>query len=115
MGKASPWSVRVSLHRTCWSGSKNLAAERCDRGEVVVSGGAKGVDLAAITGALDAGGQAIAILPNDLGKVAIAKSFRQHILNGDLLLLSSTSPKHPSRCGAPWNATNTFMPWLNKP
>ena len=72
---------------------KDLAAERCSQGEVVVSGGAKGVDLAAITGALDAGGQAIAILPSDLGKVAIAKSFRQHILNGDLLLLSSNEPK----------------------
>lgn len=72
---------------------KNLAAERSNQGEVVVSGGAKGVDLAAITGALDAGGQAIAVLPNDLGKVAIAKSFRQHILNGDLLLISSNEPK----------------------
>ena len=72
-----------------------LAKERVLAGEVIVSGGAKGVDLAAITGALESGGSAIAVLPNDLSRVALSKSFRPYILSDRLLLLSAADPSAP--------------------
>lgn len=73
-----------------WSAA--LAKERVAAGEAIISGGAKGVDLAAIMGALESGGSAVAFLPNDLSRVALSKSFRPHILSDKLLLLSAADP-----------------------
>lgn len=70
-----------------------LAAERVAMGEVVVSGGAKGVDLAAMMGALDAGGGCVGVVANDLAKLSVSKSFRPHLKSGKLLLLSASDPE----------------------
>lgn len=73
-----------------WTAS--LAAERVAMGEVVVSGGAKGVDLAAMMGALDAGGGSVGLVANDLAKLTVSKAFRPHLKSGNLLLLSASDP-----------------------
>lgn len=61
-------------------------------GYAVVSGGARGVDEAAMLGALEAGGTAVGILADSLLRAATARKWRDGLLSGDLVL---ASPYHP--------------------
>jgi predicted Rossmann fold nucleotide-binding protein DprA/Smf involved in DNA uptake len=66
---------------------------RCgDEGMNAVSGGARGVDRAAMMGALDSGGSAIGVLADSLEKSIRARDVRQFLLEGQLVLLSSALP-----------------------
>jgi len=65
----------------------------CARGALpVVSGGAKGVDLASMGSALEAGGVAIGILAENLLRRSVASDARSALSDGRLLLIS---PYHP--------------------
>jgi hypothetical protein len=92
---------------------QELAAERVALGEVVVSGGAKGVDLAAMVGALEAGGGSIGLLANDLAKLALSKPFRTPLREGNLLLLSASEPEERFKA---WKAMerNKFIYSMSK-
>lgn len=66
---------------------------RC--GLVVVTGGARGVDLAALHGALEAGGRAIVVLPMGLGSteaIRFARRYERYLATGKLLVLSEQPP-----------------------
>lgn len=61
-------------------------------GVVIVSGAAKGVDETAMLGSLAAGGCAIGVVADSLEKMSARPIWRQALLDGRLLLLSSDPP-----------------------
>jgi predicted Rossmann fold nucleotide-binding protein DprA/Smf involved in DNA uptake len=58
----------------------------------VVSGGARGVDQAAMLSVLEAGGTSIGVLADSLTKVAVNGKYRSSIQEGRLTLISSYDP-----------------------
>ena len=71
----------------------DVAARVVATGRVVVSGGARGVDQAAMNGALSAGGQAIGVLADRLEKTSMNREHRNLVLDGRLLLVSPYDPQ----------------------
>ncbi len=65
------------------------AAAQC----TVISGGARGVDQAAVHGALTAGGTAVGVLADSLERAAIARENREALMAGRLVLISPYDPK----------------------
>jgi len=61
-------------------------------GVTIISGGAKGVDRAAMQGSLDAGGAAVGVLAEHLLKLAVAPDCREPIREGQLTLISLVDP-----------------------
>lgn len=59
---------------------------------VITSGAAKGVDEAAMLGSLQAGGSAIGVVADSLEKLCAKPIWRQALIDGRLLLLSSEAP-----------------------
>ena len=62
------------------------------QGIQVVSGGARGVDQAAMLAVLEAGGTALGILADSLSKIAVAGKYRAGIKEGRLTLVSTYDP-----------------------
>lgn len=61
-------------------------------GVVIASGAAKGVDETAMLGSLTAGGRAMGVVADSLEKLSARPIWRQALLDGRLLLLSSEAP-----------------------
>lgn len=61
-------------------------------GRTLVSGGAKGIDQAAMRGALEAGGKASGVLADSLEKTTMNREHRNLLLNGQLVLISPYDP-----------------------
>ena len=60
--------------------------------KMLVSGGAKGIDQAAMRGALEAGGHSCGVLADSLEKTAMNREHRNLILEGQLVLISPYDP-----------------------
>ena len=73
--------------------ARTFGVQAADAGMTVVTGGARGVDRAAMNGALDADGCAIGILTNGLSSAAIAPDNRIPIGEERLLLISPFDPE----------------------
>jgi len=73
--------------------TRQLGAEIVTQGYSVVSGGARGVDEAAMTGALEKEGTVIGILAENLLRAATSSKYRQALLASDLVLISSFNPE----------------------
>ena len=58
----------------------------------LISGGARGVDQAAMRGALEAGGSVLGVLANDLQRAAMRPEHRDVLLDGRLTLISPMTP-----------------------
>jgi predicted Rossmann fold nucleotide-binding protein DprA/Smf involved in DNA uptake len=58
----------------------------------VVSGGARGIDQAAMRGSLGGGGRAIGVLADNLGRAALNRDHRDLLMNGNLVLVSPFDP-----------------------
>lgn len=68
-------------------------ANRCaQQSWTVISGGAKGVDRAAMLGALEEGGTCVGVLAADLARTATLPALREYLLSDKLCLVS---PYHP--------------------
>lgn len=65
-------------------------AARADR--PIVSGGAKGIDQAAMRGALEAGGRACGVLTDSLERQVMTREHRDMLLEGQLILVSPYDP-----------------------
>jgi DNA processing protein len=61
-------------------------------GKSVISGGAKGIDQAAMRGALEAGGKVSGVLADSLEKQAMNRDHRNMLLDGQLTLVSPYDP-----------------------
>lgn len=61
-------------------------------GRTLISGGAKGVDQAAMQGALEVGGRACGVLADSLEKMTLTREHRNLLLEGQLTLISPYDP-----------------------
>ncbi len=61
-------------------------------GRTLVSGGAKGIDQAAMRGALEAGGKVSGVLADSLEKTAMNREHRNLLIDGQLVLISPYDP-----------------------
>jgi len=61
-------------------------------GRTLVSGGAKGIDQAAMRGALEAGGKVSGVLGDSLEKTTMNREHRNLLLDGQLVLISPYDP-----------------------
>lgn len=72
--------------------TKNIGRLAANAGKTVVSGGARGIDQAAMFGALEQGGKAIGVLADSLEKGAMNRENRNMLISGQLVLISSYDP-----------------------
>ncbi|MEC4983232.1 MAG: DNA-processing protein DprA [Oscillatoria sp. PMC 1068.18] len=72
--------------------TKNVVHTCVSEGIQVVSGGAPGVDQAAMLAALEAGGTAVGVLAGSLSEAAVASKFRSRIRENQLTLISPYDP-----------------------
>src|SRR3546814_4658351 len=61
-------------------------------GRTLLSGGAKGIDQAAMRGALDGSGKVCGVLADSLEKTTMNREHRNLLLNGQLVLISPYDP-----------------------
>lgn len=73
--------------------TRAIAARCANEGLAVVSGGARGVDAAAMQGATEAGGYCIGVLPSDLLKTSLSRQNRMGLQEGRLVLVSPFYPE----------------------
>lgn len=79
--------------------TRDVAADCAHDGLAVVSGGARGVDTAAMQGAIDAEGFAIGVLASDLLKASVHRRNRVGLQNGRLVLVSPFYPEAAFNAG----------------
>lgn len=58
----------------------------------VISGGARGIDQAAMRGALETGGQVAGVLADSLERAALNREYRNFLMSGQLVLVSPYDP-----------------------
>lgn len=73
--------------------TERLGARAAGQGLAVVSGGARGVDQAAMFGALHSEGTAVGVLADSLLRSATSAQYRRFLLSGDLVLVSPSNPE----------------------
>lgn len=71
--------------------------------QTVISGGARGVDQAAMNGALHAGGRVAGVLADGLERAALAREYREALMERSLVLVSPYDP------GAGFNVGNAMQ------
>lgn len=81
--------------------SRDLGKKTAEGGFSIVSGGARGVDEAAMLGALETEGTVIGVMADSLLKASSSRKYRQHIMNNNLVLIS---PFYPEAGFSPGNA-----------
>jgi len=73
--------------------TRQTAAACAEDGMVVLSGGARGVGMTAMQSALEAGGQAVGVLPGDVLKASLGRLNRGGLQQGRLTLVSPCAPE----------------------
>ena len=80
--------------------ARRVGALAARSGRTVVSGAARGVDRAAMTGALEAGGRSIGVVANGLEKQIMTRDCRDWIIEEQLLMISPYDPRSGFARGA---------------
>lgn len=70
-----------------------LGAKLANSGQTVISGGARGIDAAAMLGAIDAEGTVIGILSDSLLRMSASQQYRKALLQKNLVLISPYFPE----------------------
>lgn len=73
--------------------TQRIAGRCAEAGLPVISGGARGIDQAAIAASLDAGGKALVVLADRLDRAATNKEAKGRIREGNLTILSPYEPE----------------------
>ncbi|XWW44461.1 DNA-protecting protein DprA [Fibrella sp. USSR17] len=73
--------------------TKEVAQLAAKSGRTIFSGGARGIDQAAMNGALEVTGNAAGVLADSLDKTVLNRAYREALIEGRLLLLSPYDPK----------------------
>ncbi len=73
--------------------TKNVGRLVAESGCTIVSGAARGVDQAAMLGALRRGGTVVGVLPGNLEREALNAKHREMLIEGNLVLISPNDPK----------------------
>ncbi|MHB8160800.1 MAG: DNA-processing protein DprA [Thermoleophilia bacterium] len=73
--------------------ASHLGREAAMQGLTIVSGGARGIDEAAMLGALQNEGTVIGVLANDLLRFSTSAKYRKSLMNNDLVLISAAYPE----------------------
>lgn len=73
--------------------TKNLGVEIASQGYSVISGGARGVDDAAMSWAIEKEGPVIGVLADSLLRSATSSKYRKALIAGDLVLISAFNPE----------------------
>jgi predicted Rossmann fold nucleotide-binding protein DprA/Smf involved in DNA uptake len=73
--------------------ARRLGEMAADQGWNIVSGGARGIDESAMLGALERGGTAVGVLPNNLLRVATSAKYRSALMSDNAVLLSPFNPE----------------------
>ena len=72
--------------------TENVGRLAAMAGHTMISGGAKGIDRAAMTGALQAGGAVIGVMSDSLERAALANDNREPLVDRKLILISPYDP-----------------------
>jgi len=72
--------------------TENIGRLAAEAQRTVVSGGARGVDQAAMRGALEAGGKAVGVLADSLERASMSRENRSYLMDGRLALISPYDP-----------------------
>ena len=81
-----------NVHEALIEYTENVGRLAASAGRGLISGGARGVDRAAMCGALDAGGHAAGVLADGLEKAAMLRENREVLMDGRLVLISPYDP-----------------------
>ncbi|GAB4183314.1 MAG: hypothetical protein Kow00108_20330 [Calditrichia bacterium] len=73
--------------------TRALGKKIAEEGFSVISGGARGVDEAAMLAALEIDGTCIGVVANNLLRFSLSGKYRSHIMNNNLLLMSPYQPE----------------------
>lgn len=87
--------------RTDVSFAEALGLRAAEQGITIVSGGARGIDQAAMMSALENGGVAVGVLADSLLRAAMSRKYRQFLMSGRLALVT---PFNPEARFEPWKA-----------
>jgi DNA processing protein len=89
-GLAVVGSRNVDAALVAYATNVGALAARADR--TVISGGARGVDRAAMAGSIGGGGRAIGVLADSLERAALSRENRHPLMEGRLVLVSPYDP-----------------------
>ena len=81
--------------------TEHVAKVAAMAGISIVSGGARGIDATAMNGVLEAEGNCVGVLANNLFRTALEKHLREPLIESRLLLLSPYDPEERFQV---WNA-----------
>ncbi len=81
-----------NVHEALIQYTEDVGRLAASAGRCLVSGGARGVDRAAMRGALDAGGHVAGVLADGLEKAAMLREHREALMDGRLVLISPYDP-----------------------
>ena len=86
--------------------TKDIGRLAAQARRTLVSGGARGIDQAAMHGALEAGGKVAGVLADSLERAALNREHRNVLMDGQLVLISPYDPRPGSMWDTPCSATS---------